>query len=471
MQENVTRASAAADAGRPSWWQELRALGAVAAPLAAAYFAEMAMGFTDTVVVGRLGSVELAAVGLSANLLFGFLLVCTGLVSIVGVLVAEANAVGDTARTGHAVRQGMWVALWVSLPATWIGWNLAPLLRELGQEEAVVLLAEQYMRAAVWCFLPYMWFTVLRNFVAPLARAGSVLAICVVGVGVNLLANYVLVFGKWGMPALGVAGSGYASSLVCWAMFAALLVYCVRERALAAHRILSDLMRIDFGVCRDIVRLGLPVAGIWAVDTGLFVTVALLMGSLGAATLAANQIAYSFWNVVFVVPMGLSLAATYRVAHGSGLGSALRARRSGLIAIWAGAACMSVIGLLIWLLRGQIAAIYLDVSDPANAEVIALAKALLSIAALFLVVDGAQIIAAAALRGLRDTTVPFLVGLIGYWAIGLGAGYVFAFEMQYGARGLWWGLALGLAAAAVLLVWRFHLLTRGAWRRGLTAPT
>lgn len=469
---DVGRDAAASLRGdRSSPWVEARALLIVAAPLSAAHLAEMAMGFTDMAVVGRLGSLELAAVGLSANILFGFLFVCTGLVSIVGVLVSEAEAAGQRERAGHAVRQGLWVALAVSLPATWVGWNMAPLLRLFGQEEAVVVLAEQYTRAAVWCFLPYMWFTTLRNFVAALARAGSVLVISVAAVALNLGANYVLVFGKLGFPALGVAGSGYASSIVTWGMFVALLGYCVRERGLSAYRVLAKLGRIDLRLCRTMLRLGLPVSGMWAVDTVLFSTVAILMGWLGAATLAANQIAYSFWNLVIVVPWGLTLAATYRVAHGVGRRDVGAARRAGFIAMGAGGAYMIPVGLAMWLLPEAIAAIYLDTGDPANAEVLAVARGLLSIAAVFLVVDGVQLIAAGALRGLKDTAVPFAIGLVGYWLIGLAGGYLLAFEAGYGAFGLWWGLAAGLGAAAVPLVWRFHRLTRAPLGQRAPAAT
>ncbi len=436
---------------------ELRALSALAAPLAIAYMAETAMGFTDSVIVAQLGAIHLAAIGLAANVLFGFLFVCLGFVALVGVLVAEASAARDPARAGRAARQGLWVAFVVSLPATWIGWNLAPILRFLGQDEAVVVLTEQWMQAAVWCFLPYMWFTALRHFLASVGRAKVVTFIAIGAVGVNFAANYVLVFGEFGFPRLGIAGSGYASTIVCWSMFAATLAYACLAPGLKSYRLLAAPW-FDAAMYRQMIRLGFPIAGLSAAETTLFLAVALVMGIIGPAALAANQVAYSFWNFVFVLPYAIGQAVTIRVAQGVGLASRIAVRRSGYVGIAAGGCLMIMSGLVMWSIPERIVAIYLDSTDPANAETAAIAGALVSIAAVFMIVDAVQLIATGALRGLKDATVPFAVCLIGYWLVGMGGGYVMAVEFAMGAEGVWWGLASGLAATALLLTWRFKVL-------------
>ena len=438
---------------------ELRATLKITTPLAAAFLAEMAMSFTDTVIVGHLGSVELAAVGLASNLLISVLLVCMAVVSIVGVLVAQAHGAGDEAAVGRAVRQGLWVATALSLPATWLGWNAGPGLRLLGQEEQVVRLAEEYLRAAIWCFLPYMWFTVLRNFVSALSRAGSVMVISVASVGLNVVANYGLVFGKFGLPALGVAGAGYGTSFVCWVMFGTLAVHAARAPVFRRYQVFRGLGRIDAALCREILRLGLPAAGMSGVETGLFSAVAVLMGVLGATALAASQIAVVSASVAFMIPAAISQAATIRVAHGIGGGSVAAARQAGYLSILLGAAFMALVSVVMWLFPEAIAAVYLDTGDPANADTLALAAVLLAITAVFQIVDGIQVVATGALRGLKDTTVPFLIGLLGYWIVGLGAGYLLAFPLGMGGPGLFWGVALGLATAASLLAWRFRRRT------------
>lgn len=446
--------------GLPGLRREAGALLVITVPLAAAYIAEMAMNVSDTVIVGRLGSVELAAVGLTAGLYFSLLFICFGLVTMVGVMAAQAHGAGDRDGVTRAVRQGMWVALAVSVPAMALGWHMAPLLRLLGQEEQVVAQADRYIRPLVWCFLPYMWFTVLRNFVTALSRAGSITVITVASVGVNVVAVYLLVFGKLGLPALGVAGAGYGTSLVCWLMFLALAVHVVRAPFFRPYRVFSDPLRIEPAVIGEIVRLGLPVAGISAVEVAMFAGIQILMGWFGAAVLAANQIAYSFVNIVFMIPFSIGQAATIRVAQGVGAGSMEAARRAGWLGIAIGAAYTIVAGVLMWTLARPIATLYLDPQDPAYDAVLSLATVLLGLAGLFHVVDGTQVIAAGALRGLKDTRTPFLIGAIGYWVIGFCGGYVLAFPAGFGPLGLWWGMAAGLAVAALLLTVRFHARTR-----------
>ncbi|HLB79182.1 MAG TPA: MATE family efflux transporter [Dongiaceae bacterium] len=455
-------------ASRPAGWTagakptpstELRALLRITAPLAAAYLAEMAMSFTDMAIVGRLGSVELAAVGLAANLLVSVLFICMGVVSIVGVLVAQAHGAGDDAAAGRGLRQGLWVATALSVPQMALGWYMAPLLRLTGQEEAVVLLAEQYLRGLIWCILPYMWFTVLRNFVSALARPGAIMVITVAAVGLNLAACYTLVFGKFGFPALGVAGAGYGTALVSWVMFAALALHVVRAPGFRAYRPFGALGRLDPPLLRQILRLGTPVAGLMAVEAGLFSAVAVLMGLFGATALAAHQVAASFASLVFMVPMALGQAATIRVAHGLGRGSVAAARQAGRLGIVAVALFMAVMAVVMWTAPEAIVSLFLDTADPENAKVLALAAVLLGIAAVFQIVDGVQVIAAGALRGLKDTTAPLLVGLLGYWGVGLTAGWLLAFPFGLAGPGLWLGVAFGLAVAAVLLSWRFHART------------
>jgi MATE family multidrug resistance protein len=464
------RAASAAGGYAPTPREEARVLVRIAAPLAAGFLAEMAMNVTDTIIVGRLGNVELAGVGLAASVLFNVLFVCMAVVSIVGVLAAQAHGAGNPAAIGHAVRQGFWVATLLSLPAMLLGWYLPPILRWLDQDPAVIAVAQTYLHGLVWCFLPYMWFTVLRNFVSALARAGSVMIITIAAIGLNLVLVYVFVFGIAGWEGWGVAGAGIGTSLVCWAMFVALAAHAVRAKAFRGYRVFHGLLRFDGRLSAEILRLGLPVAGMSAVESGLFLAVQLLIGTLGAAALAANQIAFSICAISFMIPAAIGQAATMRVAYGMGAGSVPAARQAGFIAIGFSAGYMALMAVLLWLFSREVASLYLDRADPANAGSLALAAVLVGIAAVFQIVDGVQVTAVGALRGIKDTTVPFAIGLVGYWGIGLGSGYIFAFLLGHGAVGLWWGLALGLAASASLLTWRFHRRTRALLRAAAEQP-
>ena len=419
------------------------------------------MNISDTLIIGRVvGGIALGAVSLSAHVLFSLLVACMGVISIVGAFAAQSHGAGDPAALARVIRQGFWVATMLSLPATVIGWYLPAILAWLGQDPRVVAIADDYLKGLVWCFLPYMWFTVLRNFVTALHRTISTMVITVAAIGVNLALVYSLVTGAFGLPSFGVRGAGYGTSLVSLGMFIALALHVATAKGLREYRIFEGIFRFDAALCGRIFRLGLPAGGMSTAEAGLFLTVQLLVGTLGVIPLAANQIAFTFLTIVFMIPAALGQATTARVGFGLGSGNLAAARRSGLVALGLSTAYMAVMGILMWADPEATVSIFLDPDDPAASQVLPLAAALIVIAAVYQIVDGGQIIAMGALRGLSDTTVPFLLGLLGYWVIGMSSGYVFGFVLGHGAVGVWWGLALGLAASASLLTWRFHRRTR-----------
>jgi MATE family multidrug resistance protein len=445
----------------PTWRLEARSLCVITAPIAAGFLAEMAMNFSDTLIIGRVvGGIALGAVSLAAHLLFSLLVACMGVISIVGAFAAQSHGARDPGAVSQTIRQGFWVATILSIPGTAIGWYIAPILRWLGQDEQVVVIADDYLKGMVWCFLPYMWFTVLRNFVTALHLTVSVMVISVAAIGVNFAVVYSLVVGAFGLPSLGVRGAGYGTALVCWGMFAALAIHVATAKGLREYRVFEGVLRFDPALCGRIFRFGLPAGGISAVESGLFVAVQLLIGTLGVVALAANQIAFTGQGIVFMIPLALSQAAAARVGFNLGAGNIAAARQSGFVALSLSAVYMAAIAVLMWTNSEAIVSIFLDAADPTAAAVLPLAATLIVIGAVFQIVDGAQIIAMGALRGLSDTMVPFMLGLLGYWVIGLTSGYAFAFFLGHGAIGLWWGLALGLAASATLLTWRFHSRTR-----------
>ncbi len=439
---------------------ELRAILRISGPLAAAYLAEIAMGITDMLFVGRLGSVELAAVGLASSVLFELLIVAVSVVSIVAVLAAEARGAGSSEGVRRAVRQGFLVALVLGVPGTIVGWNLAPLLAMTGQDPRVIVFADGYLHAAVWTIIPYLLFVVLRSFVAALSRAGSVMVVTVTAIGVNALLTYGLVFGKLGMPALGVAGAGWATSITVWLMLAALVLHTGTSRYFRPFRLYAAGLAFDASVFREMLRLGAPVAGITLVEGGLFAAVSIVMGILGASWLAANQIMINVLGVGFVVALAIGEACGVRVSHGAGAGKPHDVRRSAVVGVGLGTAVMLLFAGLLWLFPRQIVSVFLDLGDAANTEVVTYAVILAGIAAVFQVFDGLQAIATRALRGMKDTLVPMWIASIGYWVLGAAGGWALCFPLGYGAPGLWWGLALGLIVTAVALVWRLMARTR-----------
>ena len=434
----------------------------IAAPLAAAYLAEIAMLITDMAIVGRLGSVQLAAVGLAGDLMMEVMLFSMAIVSIVGVLVAQAIGAGDAQSGAHHLRQGLWLATALSIPGMLLCWNLTPLLALTDQDPAVLAFGEAYLRAVVWCFLPSLWFVVLREFVAALSRPQSVMVITIAAVGLNAVLTYGLVFGALGLPALGVAGAGWATSIVCWVMFAALAWHMTRAAHFKPYRVFHALGRLDPAACWQILVLGLPLGGLALMEGGLFAVTAILMGVLGAEALAANQIVITVIATTFVVAMALGEAAAIRVAYGIGAGDPAQAQRAGLLGIGLGVLVMAAAAVVFLAAPETLAGLFLDLGDPDNREVVELTAGLFVIAAVFQIFDGVQAISSRALRGLRDTFAPMWIAGLGYWGFGIPGGYLLAFVFGYGASGLWWGLALGLSVTAVMLAWRFFRLS---WRR------
>lgn len=445
----------------PSWRREARTLAKITAPIAAGFLAEMAMNFSDTLIIGRVvGGIALGAVSLSAHVLFSLLFACMGVISVVGAFAAQSHGAGDPVAVARAIRQGFWVATMLSLPAMVIGWYLPAVLRWFGQDAQVVAIADQYLKGLVWCFLPYMWFSVLRNFLTALHRTVSTMVISVAAIGVNLVLVYSLVTGALGLPSFGVRGAGIGTSLVCWGMFLAQAVHVATAKGAREYRIFTGVFRIDPSVCGRIFRVGLPAGGMSTVESGLFLAVQLLIGTIGVVALSANQIAFTVQGIVFMIPAALGQAATARVGFGLGSGNLAAARRSGLVALGMSALYMAAVATLMWANAGAIASVFLGSADPAAAAVLPLATSLIAIAAAFCIVDGAQVAAMGALRGINDTMVPFMLGLLGYWVIGMSSGYLFGFVWGFGAIGIWWGLALGLAASATMLSWRFHRRTQ-----------
>ena len=439
---------------------ELRAILRISGPLAAAYLAEIAMGITDMLFVGRLGSVELAAVGLASSVLFEILIVAIGLVSIIAVLAAEARGAGSAEGVRRVVRQGFLVALILGIPGTIIGLKLAPVLAMTGQDPQVIVLADRYLQAAAWSIIPYLLFVVLRSFLAALSRAGSVMFVTVTAIGINALLTYGLVFGKLGMPALGVAGAGWATTITIWLMLAALVIHSITSRHFRHFHLYAPGLRVDGPLFKEIFRLGAPVAGISLLESGMFVAVSIFMGVLGASWLAANQIMFNVLAVAFVIALALGEASGVRVAHGLGAGAPHKMRQSAFIGVGLGTAVMTFSACVLWLFPQQIVSVFLDLDDAGNADVLASAVILAGIAALFQVFDGLQAIASRALRGMKDTLVPMWIASIGYWVLGVVGGWVLCFPLGYGATGLWWGLALGLSVTALALLWRLALRTR-----------
>jgi MATE family multidrug resistance protein len=438
---------------------ELKATLGIALPLAGAQLSQVLMGFISAVMMGRLGGDALAAGGLGTTLYFSFVLVFQGVLTAVGPLVAYALGAGEEERVGGIVAHGILIAATLAAIGVAALGRIDAVLAAIGQGPALVAATQHYLDAAIWGFPAGLGFVLLRTYLSALSRTWPIMLVLLACLVADAVLTYALIFGRLGAPSLGIVGAGYASAATQWLMFGGLALYAANEKALRHHGVLRSLSRPRWQEALPILRLGWPIAGMIAIEIGVFTGTALLAGLLGTASLAAHQIAIGIVSLTFMVPLAFTHAATVRVALALGAHRVDAARRAGIISFVCGVGFMAMMAVILLVTPGAIVALYLDRGDPANEAAIAIALRLLFIAALFQIFDGAQTIAIGALRGLRDTRVPLLVGAVGYWAIGVPVGWLLAFPVGLGAIGLWWGLALGLAAVAIPLGLRFHRLT------------
>ena len=334
-------------------------------------------------------------------------------------------------------------------------WNTKAILIALGQEPALADGAQHLIRALQWGMLPTLFYLVLRSFVSALERPMWSLIIGMGGVLLNAVLNYALIFGKFGLPALGITGAGIGSTCAQTLMFGAMALLVLRHRRFRRYRLFGHFWHADPVRFRQVWRLGLPIAVTWLLEVAVFNSAVFLMGLIGPASIAAHAVAIQIAALTFMVPLGLGQAATVRVGLAYGRGDANAITRAGWSALGLGVAFMGMMALMMLLIPRHLVALFLDPGVPANAAAYELAVSFLFVAALFQVVDGAQSVTAGMLRGLHDTKVPMLIAGFGYWVVGLPVGILLAFRLHWQGLGIWVGLATGLAVVALLLIARW----------------
>ncbi|HZF08268.1 MAG TPA: MATE family efflux transporter [Thermoanaerobaculia bacterium] len=439
-------------------WRELRAVVRLALPVVGVQLGLMLMGVVDTMMLGRVSAGALAAGALGNSLSFSLMILAVGILMAVDPLISQAHGAEDRAAIGAHLERALVLAVVLALPLSVVLWNARPLLARLGQPPALVLGSSDFIRAILPGVVPFLLFVVLRQTLQAMGIVRPAVIAMVVGNLVNFAGDYVLIFGHFGAPALGVAGSAYATSIGRFVMLAVLVG--------AARRDLAPYFR---GFTRQAfllkehgrhLRLGVPIGVHYALDISVFAAVALLMGRLGINELAGHQIALNLAAISYMVPAGVGAAAATRVGNAIGRGDMPGARRSAAVCLVLGAGTMALFGLLFALAPRLLAGLYSP--DPG---VVAMGAVLLPIAAAFQVFDGIQAVGAGVLRGAADTRFAAIVALIGYWGFGLPLGIFWAFRLGFGPRGLWWGLTLGLAILALLLIARIVRRFRGTIAR------
>lgn len=429
-------------------------------PLIGSHLAQMALHVTDTVMVGWYGVVALAAVVLGASSFFIVFVVGSGFAKAVMPMVAAALGRDDETQVRRDTRMGIWLSVGYGLAVYPIFWWSEPILLALGQDPEVSLIAQDYMRIAGLGMVPALVVTVLQSYLSALHRTQVVLWVTLAAVLVNIGVNWALIFGNWGFPEMGAQGAAVATVTVQVLSLVILALYAHLLPELRRFRLFQRFWRPDWHAMGQVWKLGLPIGLTGLAEGGLFQASALMMGWIGTVELAAHGIALEVAALTFMLHVGLSSAATIRVARFDGQGDRVALRQAAKVAvvISLGVAVASV--TLFLAAPKPIVALFLDLSKPESAAILAYGTVLLGVAALFQLADGMQVMALGLLRGVRDTGVPMWLAAVSYWLIGIPCSYLLAFPLGFGGVGLWLGLVVGLVCAAASLMWRFWRLVR-----------
>ena len=435
----------------------------LATPVIIGMVASFSMNFVDTLMAGRLPDKEiaLAAIATGGAIWSAVLMFILGVLMGLQPVVAQLDGAGEQLEAGEAARQAGWIALGVSVPFVLVLLSGGPLLQWMAVDAAIIPTATQYMSALIWGAPAICLMLLLRFFSEGSGNTRPTMYVGLMGIMFNVPLNYILMFGKLGMPELGAQGCGYATAIVMWLQFGLMFFYIRGHGHYTAYELLKHWSWPDRVKISKLLRIGLPIGGAIFVEGSLFVGAALLIARLGALPASAHLIAINFSALLFMVPLGLASAVTTRVGNALGRGEPDAARYAGLIGFLIMIVTQTIGASLMLLVPEFIVRIYND-----DAAIAAIAVSLLFYSAIFQYSDGIQICAAGALRGLKDTMIPMFINILSYLVIGMSVGYYLTFNQSMGPAGMWIGMIVGLTFGAVFLLLRFLFKSAALVRLG-----
>ena len=437
---------------------ELGATLSLAIPMMVGQFGQMLMGITDTLILGRVGVVPIAAIGFSNTLLGTLYVGGIGVLAAVGIFAAQAHGAKLESAKVEVFRSAFWLSLFVGIVAAAIVIALLPVLNVFGEPVPVEMAARPYLAIVGLSLIPALASMSAKTYCEALGKPVIPTVILYAGVILNIALNLPLVFGWFGLPALGIVGSAIAT--LCARIF---ILIGVIGYALFLTRLQWQALSVS-GVSWDKVaslfRIGLPIGCQYVAEAGAFNFSAIMMGWMGTIPLAAHQIVVTCAATTFMFPLGISIAAGVRVGHAVGSQAYSSLRRIVLGALMVSVLIAFGFAAIYLALGHQVALLFTNQKD-----VVDLAGRLMIIAGIFQLADGIQVTSAGCLRGLADIRLPMLIGIFCYWTVAIPTGFIFAFPMQTGPTGIWIGLAAGLFVAALLLTWRLQAMT-GPGRQG-----
>ena len=432
-----------------------RAILALGLPLIGSHLAQMALHVTDTVLMGRYGVPELAAVTLAGSCFFIVFVLGSGFAQALMPLIAIAVGKGDETEVRRDARMALWLSLGFGLVTYPVFWTSGTWLLALGQEPKVAQLAQDFLRIAGPGMVPALLVMALKSYLSALGRTQVVLWVTLGAVLVNLALGWMLIFGHWGAPELGVRGAALATLTVQWVTFLIMALYAQFQPALRRFGLFNRFWRMDSAALGRVFRLGWPIGMTGLAESGLFAGASLMMGWVSTVALAAHGIAMQVAALAFMLHLGLSNAATVLAGRASGAGDVRGLRQIAIAAIGL-SLVLCALGIALFVsLPVAIIGLFLDTTKPESPQILALGTRLLALAALFQLGDAMQVMALGLLRAIRDTRVPMWAAAFSYWGVGIPASAILGFHFGLGAEGIWLGLCIGLLFASTSLMARF----------------
>ncbi|MFK8029745.1 MAG: MATE family efflux transporter [Gammaproteobacteria bacterium] len=415
--------------------------------------------FVDFVMAGKLGTRDLASVGVG-NTLWSFLFLAgMGVMMAMSPITAQLHGANKPTEIGEAGRQSLWMALLIAV-VVFIIMRVGgeSVMQLIGIEQELIPLADSYLKALAFGTFGIFGFLGLRYVSEGIGHTKPIMLAAFAGLISNAVGNYIFMYGNFGAPRLGIVGCGYATAFSMWLSLFIMVGYMRVRKDIYARLTLFDRFEWpQWGRIKEFMRIGLPIGGSVTAEVGLFSAAGLIMGTLSTTEAAAHSVAINYASTMFMVPLALHSALMIRVGQRVGSGDVVQARYAGWVGIILCTAFMTLSAFTLLLLRDPITTLYVD--DP---DVRAVAAQLLMMAMIFQIVDGIQVGAAGAVRGFKDTAIPFYINIFSFWIIGFPVAWYAGTQLGFRGEGVWGGLAAGLTVAAVLLCWRFQYIGRAA---------
>ena len=436
----------------------------LASPVMLGMVGHIMVSFADNIMVGQLGAKELAAVSLGNSFFFIAMSLGVGFATAITPLVAEADSSKNIQGVKNSLKHGLILCTFISL-ALLVGIFVSlPLMEKMNQPQDVVLLAMPYLKIIAISLVPLVIFEGLKRFSDGLSKTKYPMYAAVFSNGINIVLNYLLIFGMLGFPKLGIVGAGIGTLISRVFMVLFILIIFFKKEKIRVYFSNLNFKITEKAVFKKIFDIGIPSALQMLFEVGIFTAAIWLSGTLGKIYQAANQIAFNLSAITFMVGVGLGVAAMIRVGNQKGLSDFLSLRRIA-ISVFMLTILIEIVFAVIFLVYNEwLPTIYLETNNPEklveNTEVILIASKLLVIVALFQIFDGLQVAILGALRGMQDVKIPTLIAFISYWVIGFPLCYYLGLHTPLKSTGIWIGLLVGLASASLLLYLRFNYLTK-----------